>query len=413
MKTVAIIAALDTKGEEAQFIGRIISERGHRCVYINVGVLGEPSVPVDDCITSAEVAHAGGIELTQLCRSRDKAAAMETMTRGAPVIALRLLAANKLDAIIGIGGGAGTVIGSSAMRALPVGVPKVLVSTLAAGDVGPYVGTRDLTLMYSVVDVAGLNRVLAKVLANAAGAIVGMLDTEAPQREERPLIAASMFGNTTQCVDRARQVLEAEGFEVLVFHATGAGGRTMEGLIADGYITGVLDLTTTEWADELCGGVMGAGPGRLDAAAHAGVPQVVAPGCLDMVNFWAPDTVPAHYRERNLYHWNPNVTLMRTDVAENRELGRIFAEKVSQSSGPVTVLLPLGGVSQLDSAGGPFFAPAADEALFAAIKEGLRADIRVIELPANINDPVFAETAAAELLRLIRGKTAGVTASAH
>jgi len=413
MKTVAVLAALDTKGQEAQFLGQIISARGYRCLYVDVGVLADPELKSVDIVSSADVARAGGVELADLRRSRDKALAMQAMTHGAAVIAAKLFAAKQLDAAIGIGGGAGTVIASSAMRALPIGIPKVIVSTLAAGDTGPYVGTKDLTLMYSVVDVAGLNRVLSRILANAAGAIIGMLETEVPDRAELPLIAASMFGNTTRCVDQARRILEQEGFEVLVFHATGTGGRTMESLIGDGYISGVLDVTTTEWADELCGGVLSAGPQRLDAAARAGVPQVVSPGCLDMVNFWAPDTVPLRYRGRQLYHWNPNVTLMRTDVAENRELGRIFAKKVNQSAGPVTVLLPLGGISQLDCAGEPFFSPEADQALFDAIREGLRPDIRVIELPDNINEPAFAERAAAELLRLMRSKSCANAARAH
>jgi uncharacterized protein (UPF0261 family) len=288
------------------------------------------------------------------------------------------------------------------MRALPLGVPKVLVSTVAAGDTRPYVGTKDLTMMYSVVDIAGVNRISARVLANAAGAVIGMVETSAPAVQERPIIAASMFGNTTPCVDRARAALEAAGFEVLVFHATGAGGMTMESLIADGYVDAVLDVTTTEWADELCGGVFSAGPTRLEAAARAGIPQVVAPGCLDMVNFWAPDTVPPQYSARKLFRWNPNVTLMRTNIDENRELGRILAGKINQSTGPVTVLLPLKGLSQLDSEGKEFWWPEADAALFETLREGLRPEIPVVTLDANINDPQFADRAAQELLAMIQ-----------
>ena len=399
-KTIAIVAAFDTKGREARFLESIIRERGHRSLTIDVGVLCEPESVVD--IPASEVARAGGAELATLRREGNKAQAMQAMTGGAAAVAARLFAAGRFDAIIGLGGTAGTAIASSAMRALPIGVPKVLVSTVAAGDTRPYIGTKDLTLMYSIVDIAGLNRISTRVLGNAAGAVIGMVETELPDVEARPLIAASMFGNTTACVDRARGVLEAAGFEVLVFHATGAGGMTMESLVAEGYVDGVLDLTTTEWADELCGGVFSAGATRLEAAALAGVPQVVAPGCLDMVNFWAPETVPPRYAGRKLFRWNPNVTLMRTNVEENRELGSILAAKVNRSTGPIKILLPLRGVSQLDSPGGEFWWPEADQALFQSLRQSLREGIPVIELDANINDAIFADRAAHELLDLMK-----------
>jgi uncharacterized protein (UPF0261 family) len=403
-KTIAILAALDTKGDEALFIEDIVRQRGHRTLLIDVGVVGEPRTRTD--VANAEVARNGGVELDELRRSGDKGRAMDAMTRGAAAVAARLHAEQKFDAMIGIGGSAGTAIASSAMRVLPIGVPKVLVSTVAAGDTRPYVGSKDITMMYSVVDLAGLNRISSRVLANAAGAVIGMVETELPDRRERPLIAASMFGNTTPCVDRARGALEAAGFEVLVFHATGAGGLTMESLIADGYVNGVLDITTTEWADELCGGVFSAGPTRLEAAALAGIPQVVAPGCLDMVNFAAPETVPPNYGSRKLFKWNSNVTLMRTNVEENQELGRILARKLNQTKGPVKVLLPLRGVSQLDSPTGEFWWPEADQALFGSLRQGLRAGIPVIELDANINDPEFADRAAHELLQMMRVRSA-------
>jgi uncharacterized protein (UPF0261 family) len=403
-RTIAIVAALDTKGEEARFIDQLIRKRGHRTLMIDVGVLADAQMKAD--VENREIARAGGVELDELRRAADKARAMETMTRGAAVVAARLYAEGKLDAMIGIGGSAGTAIGSSAMRALPIGVPKVLVSTVAAGDTRPYVGSKDITMMYSVVDIAGLNRISIRVLGNAAGAVSGMVETELPARQDRRLIAASMFGNTTPCVDRARVALEAAGFEVLVFHATGAGGLTMEGLIADGYVDGVLDITTTEWADELCGGVFSAGPTRLDAAGAIGIPQVVAPGCLDMVNFAAPETVPAKYVDRKLFRWNPNVTLVRTNVEENQELGRILANKLNQARGPVKVLLPLRGVSQLDSPGGEFWWPEADQALFGSLRRELRADIPVLELEANINDPEFADRAASELLQVMQKQSA-------
>ena len=395
-KTVAIIAALDTKGEEAAYLRDAIARRGHATVVIDVGVLGTPGIPAD--IASEQVARAGGAELAELRRTADKARAMAAMTQGAAIVAAELHAAGRIDGLVGLGGTAGTTIAASAMRALPIGVPKLIVSTVAAGDTRPYVGTKDITMMYSVVDVAGLNGISTRIFANAAGAIVGMIESEPPAHQPRPLIAASMFGNTTALVDAGRQIMEEAGYEVLVFHATGAGGQTLESLVADGFIAGVYDVTTTEWADELVGGVFAAGPARLEAAARTGVPQVVAPGCLDMVNFGGPETVPARYAGRRLYHWNPTVTLMRTTPEENTELGRILADKVNLSTAPVTVFLPLRGVSQLDSPGGEFWWPEADAALYEAIKANLRQDIPVMEIDLNINDPAFAEATARQLL---------------
>jgi uncharacterized protein (UPF0261 family) len=279
-----------------------------------------------------------------------------------------------------------------------------MVSTVASGDVGPYVGTRDITMMPSVVDVAGLNQISRLIYANAAGAICGMVETEPPEAVEKPLIVASMFGNTTPAVNQAKATMEERGYEVLVFHATGSGGKTMEALIEDGYIDGVLDITTTEWADEVCGGVFSAGPTRLEAAAKKGTPQVVVPGCIDMANFWALDTVPERYQERNLYEWNPNVTLLRTDAEENAQMGRIFAEKLNQAAGPVAVFVPLKGVSMLDSEGEPFWDPEANRAFRDALKEDLRDDIPVYEMDYNINDPEFVDALSGKLLEFLGGE---------
>jgi uncharacterized protein (UPF0261 family) len=279
-----------------------------------------------------------------------------------------------------------------------------MVSTLAGADTSAYVGTRDVVMIPSVVDVAGVNRISATIYANAVGAVVGMVESTVPDMEEKPLIAASMFGNTTELVDRCRKIMTAHEYEVLVFHATGAGGRTMESLIRDGFISGVLDVTTTEWADELTGGVLSAGSERLDAAAAAGIPQVIAPGCLDMANFWARDTVPDKYDQRLFYEWNPNVTLMRTTPAENRELGRILAEKANRATAPVAFFLPLRGLSQLDAPGQPFWWPEADQALFAAIKEYVRDDISVEELDVNINDEAFARAVTDKLLAMLAAR---------
>ena len=399
-KTIALIGALDTKGEEFAFVQAELLRRGHNTLVINTGVVGEPALPPD--IAATEVATAGGTELSVLRQQADRGKAIEVLAKGAAIVVRQLQEAGKIDGILGMGGSAGTAVGTAAMRALPVGFPKLMVSTLASGDTSPYVGVSDIVMMPSVVDVAGVNRISARIFANAAGAISGMVETTPPPIGEKPLIAASMFGNTTKLVDQCRKLLEAQGYEVLVFHATGTGGKIMESLIDAGYINGVLDVTTTEWADELVGGVLTAGPTRLDAAAKRGVPQVIAPGCLDMVNFWARSTVPAKFADRQFYEWNPNVTLMRTTSEENTELGRILAEKANKSSAPVAFFLPLQGVSVLDSPGGEFWQPVANEALFAAIKQNVRADIPVYELDTNINDATFAEAVVQKLLQFLK-----------
>lgn len=398
-KTIAVIGALDTKGQEFSFVKSAIEQRGHRSLIINTGVVGDPLF--EPHITAAQVAEAGGTSLDTLREQADRGTAIDVMTTGVAIVAKDLYSQGKIDGILGMGGSAGTIIATSAMREMPVGFPKVMVSTLAAGDTTAYVGIKDIVLIPSVVDVAGVNRISARIYANAVGAIVGMVETAVPQIEERPLIAASMFGNTTQLVDQCRAILDEHGYETLVFHATGTGGRTMETLIEDGYFVGVLDLTPTEWADELLGGVLSAGPQRMDAAAKQGLPQVIAPGCVDMANFWAPDTIPAKYKDRKFYLWNPNVSLMRTTPQENAQLGRILAEKANQSGAPVAFFLPNKGVSILDSPGGEFWWPEANEALFAAIKENVRDDIPVFELDNNINDEAFARAVTEQLLAFL------------
>ena len=399
-KTIAIAGALDTKGEEFKFLKDEIERRGHRTFVIDIGVVGESAFKAD--ISNEEIAKAGGTSIETLKARDDRGEAIDAMARGIAEIIQIIHANGTIDGIISMGGSAGTAVGTSAMRALPVGFPKVMVSTVAAGDTAHYVGIKDVVMIPSVVDVAGINRISRQIFANAAGAIVGMVETGTLEAEDKPLITASMFGNTTEAVDQARAIMERHGYEVLVFHCTGAGGRTMEGLISEGLIEGVLDITTTEWADELAGGVLSAGPTRLDAAGKAGIPQVIVPGCLDMVNFWAPDTVPEKYQARQLHKWNPGITLMRTDVEENINLGKIIAEKANAATGPVAIFLPLKGVSILDSPGNEYWWPQADQALFDAIKSNIRSDIPVIEMDCNINDPEFAEAVTGQLLEYLR-----------
>ena len=396
MSTIALLGALDTKGAEYAFVRQCIEQSGHQVLLIDVGVLGPPAVAPD--VTREDVAAAADEDLHAMVAEKDRGHAVAIMSRGAAALVPRLYAEGRFDAILAMGGSGGTSVACAAMRALPLGVPKLMVSTVAGGDVSGYVGVSDIVMVPSIVDVAGINRISREVFSHAAGAICGMVETRIPPGDDKPLIAASMFGNTTVCVDAAKQILEQAGYEVLVFHATGTGGRTMESLIAAGRIAGVLDITTTEWADQLVGGVLAAGPERLEAAARHGVPAVVTPACLDMVNFWAPDTVPEKFRQRKFYPHNANVTLMRTTPEECRQLGSILAEKLNLSTGPVTVLLPLQGWSMIDAPGGPFWWPEADHALHTALKQQLRPDIRVVELDANVNDPRFSRCAAETLL---------------
>ena len=399
MPTIAVLGTLDTKGKEVEFLAEQIHARGCDTLIVDLAILGPPVIEPD--VSRQTVLAAIGELVETLAECRDRGRAVTAMTRGVESILPELHAQGRFDGVIGMGGSAGTTMATAGMRALSFGVPKLMVSTLAGGDVAPFVGSKDITMMPSIVDISGLNRISRHVIVQAASAVVAMAQAETPTADDRPLIAASMFGNTTQCVDAARKRLESSGYEVVVFHSTGTGGRTMEDLVASGYFAGVLDVTTTELADELAGGVMSAGPTRLKGAAQAGIPSVVAPGCLDMVNFWAPETVPQKYGERRFYRHNPNVTLMRTTPEECRELGRRLAERVNASKGPVEVYLPMQGVSVISASGQPFCWPDADQALFESIRKTLRSEIPLFELDLAINDPAFSEAVAAGLLRLL------------
>ena len=334
---------------------------------------------------------------------RDRGECVTAMSKAAPALLQRLHSEGCIDGVISLGGGGGTAIATAAMRALPIGFPKLMVSTLASGNTAHYVGTKDIVMYPSIVDVAGLNRISKRIFTRAAGAISGMVGAEPlTDDSEKPIIAASMFGNTTDCVNEAKRHLEEAGYEVLVFHSTGAGGRAMESLIESGLVDGVLDVTTTEWADELVGGVLTAGATRLEAAGKAGIPAIVVPGCVDMVNFGQRDSVPLKFEGRQFYIHNPQVTLMRTSVEESRKIGEVIAEKLSVYQGPVSVLLPTKGVSVIGIEGQPFYDPNADRALFEAIRAGLPKRVPVIERDTSINDPVFAKACAEALLDLLR-----------
>jgi uncharacterized protein (UPF0261 family) len=400
-KTVAVIATLDTKGEEAAFLRDRIQAAGVQTLLIDAGVFPHSIFSAD--VQASEVAAAAQSDLQALRSAKDRGKGVTVMAAGATAIVRQLFGQGAIHGVVSLGGSAGTTIGTAAMRALPVGFPKLMVSTLASGDTKPYVATKDICMMYSVLDIAGLNSVLRGILCNAAGAICGMVsNVQPPINDAKPAIAASMFGVTTPCVTAARLLLESKGFEVLVFHATGSGGQAMEQLIEDGAFQGVLDLTTTELADELVGGVLSAGPHRLEAAGRRSIPQVVCPGAIDMVNFGPLETVPNKFQGRNLYVHNPSVTLMRTTPDECAMLGRVTAEKLNAACGPVTVLIPLQGVSAIDKVGAPFYSPDALAAYRVELKAALRPGIPLLEIDAHINDEIFARSAVETLLETMR-----------
>jgi len=397
--TVFILATLDTKGHEAAWVRDLLRGYGVHAALVDVGCLAEPVVEPD--VSRAEVFSAAGFDVAQLAAQGDRGAAITAAARASAAWIAQAHAAGRVAGVLALGGSAGTTIGTAAMRALPIGVPKVMLSTLASGQVRHYVGDKDILMLNSIVDLSGLNRITRQVLGEAARAMAGLARFEQPPAMgDRPLIAATMFGVTTPCVEQARRLLEDAGYEVLVFHATGSGGQAMETLITDGLIAGVLDITTTELADELVGGVLSAGPERLTAAARRGVPQVVSVGATDMVNFHARETVPERFRDRKLYQHNPSVTLMRTTADECRRIGADIGHKLSSAVGQACVLLPAQGVSAIDRAGQPFDDPAARQALFDALRESAPG-LEIHTLDLHINDPEFAKAAVDRLIELM------------
>jgi uncharacterized protein (UPF0261 family) len=401
MATVVLLGTLDTKGHEYAFVRDRVREAGVDVLLVDTGVLGEPLVEPD--IAREEVARAAGADHADLVRDADRGKAMDVMGRGAAAVLTGLHDEGRVDGVAAIGGSGNSSIAARAMRELPVGVPKLIVSTVASGDTRPYVGAVDITMTYSVVDIAGINQISARILTNAAGAIAGMATATVPgSTGDRPLVGATMFGVTTPCVTHARERLEELGYEVLVFHATGTGGQSFEALATGGYLVGALDATTTELADELVGGVLSAGPDRLRGVGRAAIPQVVSLGALDMVNFGPRDTVPERFEDRNLYVHNPTITLMRTTSEEMAELGRRIAERLNGTSGPAVLFVPLRGVSAIDVDGQPFRDAEADEALFAALREDLdTSKVELVEVDADVNDPAFATAMADRLHELI------------
>ncbi|WP_438432241.1 Tm-1-like ATP-binding domain-containing protein [Gorillibacterium sp. sgz500922] len=400
MKTVAIVGTLDSKGPEFAFVRDILQGLGLGTLMIHTGVF-EPTIPAD--VPNSAVASAAGYDIHEVAAKKDRAYGTEVLTKGMERLLPALYEQGCFDGVISFGGSGGTALATAGMRQLPVGVPKVMVSTMAGGDTSVYVGSSDIFMYPSIVDVAGINSISQKIFTNAAHAIAGMVNFESALPEsDKPLVAATMFGVTTPAVEHARAYLEDRGYEVLVFHATGSGGQAMEKLTAGGYFKGVLDLTTTEWCDELFGGVLSAGPNRLEAAGRNGIPQVVSVGALDMVNFGPYDTVPAPYAGRNLYKHNPSVTLMRTTVEENRKLGEKLAEKLNAAGSPTALMLPLQGVSMIDAPGQAFYGPDEDAMLFDTLRRLVNRDkVELVELDHTINDKAFAQAAAQKLIDLM------------
>ena len=401
-KSIVMIGCFDTKSEDFAYLHNCLLKLGLSVISINTGIFGTTDQFKID-IEAEEVAAAANIDLSELREKNHRGFAIEKMGLGASQMIENLISQEKVGGIIGMGGGGGTYIILSAMQSVPLGIPKLCLSTLATKDLSEKIGSKDILLMPSIVDVAGLNSISRLLISQAAGAINGMIHSgQIEQAETSGSIAISIFGNTTACVDLCSSMLKQEGFDVLTFHSVGVGGRTMESLIRESCFDAVLDITTTELADDLCGGICSAGPDRLTAASQMSIPQVVVPGCMDMVNYGAIDSVPEQYKSRLLYSWAPDVTLMRTNVEENSILGERIAQKLNQSTSEVCILLPLKGLSQVSAVGEVFYDQEADQALFQSIKKHANDTIRIVEIDANINDKIFAEKSVEILLQMLK-----------
>ncbi len=406
-KIILMLGTFDSKSKEFAYLYSELKRRGANVLTMNTGVLGGTDLFEID-IPAEEVALRGGESLEVLRKNADRGVAMGVMSKGARAICQELQQQGRIHAVIGMGGGGGTSIATTAMQGLPVGFPKVCITTLASGNTSEYVGSKDIVLFPSIVDIAGINQFSRLIISRAAGAICGMVETDPIMDEnDDPIVMISMFGNTTKCVEMCAEMLKEKGFESLIFHATGGGGRAMESLILENMAVAVLDITTTEWADEYCGGALTAGPQRLDGPGIVGIPHVICPGCLDMVNFGGLDTIPEKYKQgdRNLSVWNPMVTLMRTTKEENIGLGKVLAEKANASKAPVAFILPKRGLSILDAEGERFWDPEADQALFDSIREHANPEIPIWEIDANINDPLFAQKAVELLMEIYAKKS--------
>ncbi|MBW1674273.1 MAG: Tm-1-like ATP-binding domain-containing protein [Deltaproteobacteria bacterium] len=391
VKTVAIVGTLDTKGEEIAFLKSLILTRSHKVIIADTGILGEPHLQAD--ISRHEIASAGGEDIDTLKKKGDEAFAQRIMASGLKKIILSLVESKKIHGLLAIGGGQGSIIVAPTLKSLPFGFPKLLVSTkVTQAGARPYVGSKDVLILPPVADLAGINCLTRSILTNAAGAISGMVEIEQPGVEDKPLVVMSMNGTVTDCGLTVKAMLEKKGYEVLVFHTIGTGGEALEEYVKSNEVVGVIELGVNEITNELMGGLASSGPDRLTAAGKRGVPQIVVPGSADFINFLGPETVPPKYRRRNIHSHNPQATLIRTNIQDNRLLGKTIADKLNQSRGPVIILWPKKGLSTLDHSGKPFWDPEADMALIKSLKRHLDPHIPVIESDAYINDPEFAQT---------------------
>ncbi|HID61831.1 MAG TPA: UPF0261 family protein [Anaerolineae bacterium] len=396
-KAIMVIGTLDTKGDEVRYLKEQIEARGHETIVVDVGVLNETPFQAD--VARQEVAKAGGLSLPEILASSDRRVAVQTMMDGAIKIANELHQTGKLSGVVAVGGGTGTHICTGVMRTLPLGVPKLMVSTVASRDMSQEIGTKDITMMHSVIDMLGLNAVSKKILANAAGAIVGMVETDVGLTPTRPLVGLTVFGFCTEGAMHVKSLLEARGYEMVAFHANGTGGMAMEDLVDQGVLSGVLDFATHEFADQLYGGYCGGiGPGRLEAAGRRGIPQVVVPGGLDCIvlEFDSPETIPPQFRDRKIF-WYDFRSGVRTSKEEMKTLAQTIAGKLNKARGPVKVVIPLRGWSEADGEGAPLHEPETNQVFIAELKRLLRPQIEVIEVDAHINEPEFAEAAVATL----------------
>lgn len=400
-KTILVVGTFDTKGEEYKFCIDQIHARGLKTVAINAGTMGDKTFTSD--VSAEQVAQAAGTTLQALQDANDRGNAVVTMSQGAAKLAAKMAEDGTIDGAFSMGGTGGSSIAAAVYADLPVGMPKLLISTAASGNVAPYVGVKDVTLMYSIVDVAGLNSISRQIFTNGVGAICGMVEQPAPPvGEDKPLITATMYGVTTPCVTRVRENLEGAGYEVLVFHAVGSGGRSMEALIQGGYIKGVADITTHENIDDLVEGIHGAGPERMKAAALTGTPQIISVGALDMGTYGPLDSMPPAYKDRNVHVHNASITIMESSAEERVAAATNMVEKINMTTGPTVLFLPLRGISMMDNVDMPFHSPGAREAMFNVFRNGLdKSKVEIVELDMHINDPEFADAMSARLLSMM------------
>ena len=400
-KTIVLLGRLDSKGDEYAYVKSQILRGDFDVIVGDTGTRGAPQFKPD--ISREEVAQAAGVRIQDVVDPTDENKEIRVMMEGASRIAQRLRDSGRLDGIMCLGGSRGTAIGTAAMRSLPFGIPKVMVSTIASGDMRPYVGTKDITFIHSVTDILGLNRMTKRLLAYAAGAIMGAVAADTGfETSGRPFIAMSSMGGINRAVFSAQKTLEDKGFEVVAFHTVGTGGRALEEAVEQGLIDGVLDLVTHELTDHLYGGFCDAGPARLEAAGKKGIPQVVAPGCLDFIVFSPPEKIPEGLRDRKVYRHTPEVAVIRANKAEMAFIGKVMAEKLNRALGPLAVIVPSQGFSPANRPGKPLYDPEADRAFVEGLRQNLKPSVRLVEVNAHINDELFAKQAVDLLCELMQ-----------